>query len=166
MEELRVPRRVSPTPCVVYSQFNCNEGVMAGSILTCKPAAAVFRLASVPTGWFVVRVGSCSTGIFSFAAWYEFMEFGGARCGYEKLCLVGLMGGENPVAEGGMSSVLTRFLEDSRLALFAGMAGLPCRKFPGALGSVVAKLALSWEGLIVAEVPLPSFRLPKVSAKF
>jgi hypothetical protein len=68
---------------------------------------------------------------------------GGARCGYEKLCRVGLVG-ENPVAEVGTSSFLTLFLDASRIALFAGMAGLPpCPKFPGAQGSVVAKLALS-----------------------
>jgi hypothetical protein len=68
---------------------------------------------------------------------------GGARCGYEKLCRVGLVG-ENPVADVGASSYLALFLDASRIALFAGIAGLPpCPKFPGALGSVVARLALS-----------------------
>ena len=57
---------------------------------------------------------------------------------------MGLVAGENPVAEVGISSALILFLDDSRIALLAGIGGLsPSRVLADALGSVVVRLALS-----------------------
>jgi hypothetical protein len=57
---------------------------------------------------------------------------------------VGLVAGENPVAEVGTSSALILFLDDSRIALLAGIGGLsPSRALADAFGSVAVKLALS-----------------------
>jgi hypothetical protein len=77
---------------------------------------------------------------------------------------MGLVGGEKPVAEVGTSSLVTLFLDDSRMALFAGIGGLPpCRLFPAMLGPLVARLALSRDGSMVADARLDSCRLPEAS---
>ena len=57
---------------------------------------------------------------------------------------MGLVAGENPVAEVGMSFALILFLDDPRIAFLVGIGGLsPSRVLADALGSVVVRLALS-----------------------
>jgi hypothetical protein len=56
---------------------------------------------------------------------------------------VGLV--EDPAAEVGTSPALILFLDDSRIALLAGIGGLSLsRVLADAFGSVVVRLALSW----------------------